>query len=197
MVVRLIISMPNLTLWSLPKSLVSYKVLRLHRIFLYGNFSSTLNWWKNSHSRYNIFNPEKLFKVIKEKKLSIVELVPVVLRELLDYISRLSTQQRLLPNLKWMMVTGESVSVELVNQWLRMYPSIRVVNAYGPTEAADDITQFIVEKPLPENQRTVPIGKPLANLNLYILDGQMQLVPIGVPGEICVSGFGVGEGYGK
>src|SRR5919199_4924586 len=78
-----------------------------------------------------------------------------------------------------------------------MYPSIKVVNAYGPTEAADDITQFIVEKPLPENQRTVPIGKPLANLTLYILDHDMQLVPIGVPGEICVSGFGVAQGYWK
>lgn len=144
-----------------------------------------------------VCNPEKLFNVIKEEKLSIVELVPVLLRELLDYISHLSSHQRLLPNLKWMMVTGEPVSVDLVNQWLRMYPSIRVVNAYGPTEAADDITQFIVETPLPENQRTVPIGKPLANLNLYILDGQMQLVPIGVPGEICVSGFGVGKGYWK
>jgi amino acid adenylation domain-containing protein len=144
-----------------------------------------------------VCNPENLFQVIKEEKITIVELVPVVLRGLLDYISHLSTQQRLLPDLKWMMVTGESVSIELVNQWLRMYPSIKVVNAYGPTEAADDITQFIVEKPLPENQRTVPIGKPLANLNLYILDGEMQLVPIGVPGEICVSGFGVAEGYWK
>ena len=144
-----------------------------------------------------VCNPEELFRVIKEENITIVELVPVVLRGLLDYISHLSTQQRLLPDLKWMMVTGESVSVELVNQWLQMYPSIKVVNAYGPTEAADDITQFIVEKPLPENQRTVPIGKPLANLNLYILDGEMQLVPIGVPGEICVSGFGVAQGYWK
>jgi amino acid adenylation domain-containing protein len=144
-----------------------------------------------------VCNPEKLFNVIKEEKLSIVELVPLILKGLLDYTSCLSAHQRLLPDLKWMMVTGESVSVKLVNQWLRMYPAIRLVNAYGPTEAADDITQFIVEKPLLENQRTVPIGKPLANLNLFILDGQMQLVPIGVPGEICVSGFGVGEGYWK
>jgi non-ribosomal peptide synthase protein (TIGR01720 family) len=89
------------------------------------------------------------------------------------------------------------VSVELVNQWLQIYPAIKVVNAYGPTEAADDITQFIIDKPLPENKRTVPIGKPLANLNLYILDQQMQLVPVGFPGEICVSGFGVGAGYWK
>jgi amino acid adenylation domain-containing protein/non-ribosomal peptide synthase protein (TIGR01720 family) len=144
-----------------------------------------------------VCNPEKLFSVIKDEKLTLVELVPVVLSGLLDYISRFSTDERVLADLKWMMVTGESASVELVNRWLRLYPSIPVVNAYGPTEAADDIAQFIVKKPLPENQRSLPIGKPLANLNLYILDSQMQVVPIGVPGEICVSGFGVGEGYWK
>ena len=144
-----------------------------------------------------VSNPEKLFQILKQEKLTIIELVPVVLTALLNYASRLSPQQRLLPDLKWIMVTGESASVNLVNQCLHLYPSIKVVNAYGPTEAADDITQFIIEKPLPENQRTVPIGKPLANLNLYILDSQMNLVPIGVPGEICVSGYGVGTGYWK
>ncbi|MEP6515217.1 amino acid adenylation domain-containing protein [Microcoleus vaginatus] len=144
-----------------------------------------------------ICNPEKLFEVIQKHKLTLVELVPTVVRGLTDYLSKFSPQQRAFPNLKWMMVTGESVSVELANQWLRLYPSIGVVNAYGPTEAADDITQAIIEKPLPENQRSLSIGQPLANLNLYILDSQMKLVPIGVPGEICVSGFGVGEGYWK
>ncbi|MEH2375577.1 non-ribosomal peptide synthetase [Nostoc sp.] len=144
-----------------------------------------------------VCNPEKLFQVIKQRKITIAEFVPVVLISLLDYISQLAADKRLLPDLKWMMVTGELASVELVNLWLEIYPQIKVVNAYGPTEAADDITQFIIDKPLPKNQRTVPIGKPLANLNLYILDAQMQLLPIGVLGEICVSGFGVGQGYWK
>ncbi|OCQ97718.1 non-ribosomal peptide synthetase [Nostoc sp. MBR 210] len=142
-----------------------------------------------------ICNPAKLFQVIQTEKITIVELVPVILSSLLDYIAQLPPDARLLSHLQWMMVTGESVSVELVNKWLRMYPEIKVVNAYGPSEAADDITQFIVDQPLPENQRTVPIGKPLANLNIYILDAKMQLVPIGFPGEICVSGYGVAEGY--
>ncbi len=142
-----------------------------------------------------ICHPEQLFKLIKQEKLTLVELVPVVVRGLLDYVSQLSTQERLLPDLQCMMITGEYVAVELVNRWLSLYPAIKVANAYGPTEAADDITQFITTKPLPVNQRTVPIGKPLANLNLYILDSQMQLQPIGVPGEICVSGIGVGDGY--
>jgi len=142
-----------------------------------------------------VCDPEKLFQVIQTEQLTLVELVPVLLKGLMNFVSRLPVSQRSLPHLQWMMVTGESVSVQLINQWLNLYPAIPAVNAYGPTEAADDITQWIVEQPLPVNQRSVPIGKPLANIALYVLDAQLGLVPIGVPGEICVSGIGVGEGY--
>ncbi|WP_448269191.1 non-ribosomal peptide synthetase [Nostoc sp. DSM 114159] len=141
--------------------------------------------------------PEQLFAVLKSEQITVVELVPTLFGGLLEYTSQLPNHERILPDLKWMILSGESVSVKWVNKWLEIYPHIRIANAYGPTEAADDITQFIVNKPLPENQRTVPIGKPLANLNLYILDEEMQLLPIGVPGEICVSGIGVGDGYWK
>ncbi|MUG94913.1 amino acid adenylation domain-containing protein [Scytonema sp. UIC 10036] len=141
--------------------------------------------------------PEQLFKVLKSEEITVVELVPALFGGLLEHTSGIPSNERELPSLKWMMVVGEPVSVNWVNKWLQIYPEIKIVNAYGPTEAADDITQFIVDKPLPENQRTIPIGKPLANLNLYILDEQMKLLPIGAPGEICVSGIGVGAGYWK
>ncbi|BDA68759.1 hypothetical protein CAL7716_029250 [Calothrix sp. PCC 7716] len=141
--------------------------------------------------------PDKLFKVLKSEEITVLELVPALFGGLLEYTSELPIYERKLPDLKWMMVVGEPVSVSWVNKWLQIYPEIKIVNAYGPTEAADDITQFIVDKPFSENQRTVPIGKPLANLNLYILDEQMKLLPIGAPGEICVSGIGVGAGYWK
>lgn len=140
---------------------------------------------------------EKLFKILKSEKITVVELVPALFGGLLEYASSLPVQERELPDLKWMMVVGEPISVKRVNEWLSIYPHIKIADAYGPTEAADDITQFIVDRSFPENQRTVPIGKPLANLNLYILDEQMKLLPIGAPGEICVSGIGVGDGYWK
>jgi amino acid adenylation domain-containing protein/non-ribosomal peptide synthase protein (TIGR01720 family) len=142
-----------------------------------------------------VCDPEKLFSVIQKARITIVELVPVVFGGLINYLEKLSSEQRALPHLKWMMVTGETVSVDSVNRWLNLHSSISVINAYGPSEASDDITQYIIDKPLLENQRTLPIGKPLANLNIYILSEKTQLVPIGVPGEICVSGYGVGLGY--
>lgn len=144
-----------------------------------------------------VADAEKLFDVIKQQRISIVELVPAVLRNLLDYISTLSIYERELSDLKWMMATGESLAVELANRWLTIYPQIKLVNCYGPTEASDDISQFIVEDPLPANSKSVPIGTSLANLNIYILDEKMRLVPPGVPGEICVAGIGVGDGYWK
>lgn len=140
---------------------------------------------------------EKLFNVLKSAKVTVVELVPTLFKVLLEYTSQLSIQKRELPDLQWMILSGESISIEWINQWLAIYPQIKIANAYGPTEAADDIAQFIVEQPIPKNQRTIPIGKPLANLNLYVLDESMQLLPIGAPGEICVSGIGVGDGYWK
>lgn len=142
-----------------------------------------------------ICDPEKLFQVIQQENITLLELVPVVLRGLLEYIAHLTPEVSQLPCLQWMMVTGDSVSVDLVNQWLNLYPTIPIVNAYGPSEASDDITQAIIKQPLPVNQRSVSIGKPLANLNLYVLDKDLQVLPIGVPGEICVSGYGVGLGY--
>ena len=129
------------------------------------------------------------------KRVTIFEFVPIVLNEVLEFVSGLSPEQRALPNLDYAMVTGEAVSVNLVNRWHQLYPEIPLCNAYGPTEAADDICQFTMVKPLPENCLRVPIGTPIANTAIYVLDTNLQLLPIGVPGEICVAGIGVGEGY--
>lgn len=143
----------------------------------------------------DVTHSEKLFRLVKENKIDVVELVPVALQLLMEFVRQLPPAERALPSLRWMMATGEAVSTELVNDWLALYPHIPVVNAYGPTEAADDVIQCAISAPLPPAQKTVPIGKPLANLKVYIVDELLRLVPAGVAGEICIGGIGVGEGY--
>lgn len=142
-----------------------------------------------------VTDPEQLFEVIKSKDLSLVELVPVVLRTLVDYLADVPVAERALPALCWMMATGDALPVDLVNRWFALYPDIPIANTYGPTEASDDITLFMTDKPLAADRTIVPIGPPMPNLNIFILDPSLDLVPFGVPGEICVSGIGVGEGY--
>ncbi|MCP4688577.1 MAG: AMP-binding protein, partial [Desulfobacterales bacterium] len=83
----------------------------------------------------------------------------------------------------------------LANRWLAAYPDIPLVNAYGPTEAADDVCQHVMDAPLPASRRAAPIGRPVANMSVHVLDRHPRLTPRGVPGEICVSGVGVGPGY--
>ncbi len=145
----------------------------------------------------DVTQSEKLFTLVNRHQIQVVELVPVALQLLMEYVRTLPKAEQVFTELDWMMATGEAVSVDLVNDWLRLFPHIPVVNAYGPTEAADDVIQCAIHKPLPASQRSVPIGKPLANLGVYLVDDYLRLVPPGIPGEICIGGIGVGEGYWK
>lgn len=140
-------------------------------------------------------HPARLFQLIREEQITLVEFVPSVLHLLLEHIESLPESERALPDLQWLLVTGEAFPVALVNQWLACYPDIKVLNAYGPSEASDDVIQHVIEHPLKSHTRTVPIGKPIANMNAFVVDSQQQLLPLGVTGEIAVSGVGVGLGY--
>jgi amino acid adenylation domain-containing protein len=137
------------------------------------------------------------FRALQWYRITILETVPSMMTASLEA----GTEGRD-TYLKWMLSTGEPLTPTLVNQWYKHYPHVSLVNAYGPTEAADDITHYIVPvvPAVPANtksQTTVPIGKPLQNLHIYILDKYLSLCPIGVRGEICVAGIGVGKGYWK
>lgn len=138
---------------------------------------------------------DKMFALVNRYQVNVVELVPVAWQLLIEHVKSLTESERVMPSLKWLMATGEAVPVPMVNEWLSLFPHIPVVNAYGPTEAADDVIQNTITRPLPADVRSVPIGKPLANMNVFIVDEHLRLVPPGIPGEICLSGIGVGNGY--
>src|SRR6266566_4274083 len=108
----------------------------------------------------------------------------------------LETSQRpSLQKLRWLIPTGEALPVELCQRWLQYYPHIPLLNAYGPTECSDDVTHYAIYEPPAETSRSIPIGKAIPNLRLYVLDRYLQPVPIGVSGELYVGGIGVGRGY--
>ena len=139
-------------------------------------------------SKETQLEPAKLSGALQKGGVTIFESVPSLITSFLDGINTK------LPELRWLLATGEPLSVSLAAKWYSHFPGVQLVNAYGPTEASDDITHCMVEPPH-EGQASIPIGKPIQNTHIYILDQYLNICPVGVKGEICVAGAGVGKGY--
>jgi amino acid adenylation domain-containing protein len=135
------------------------------------------------------------FVLIERFKVNLVELVPSVLNMLLYEVEQMEEKRKALLSLQYLMVTGENVPRNLVNRWLKFFANIPVVNAYGPSETADDVCQEIIYEPIPETQSRVSIGRPLPNIQVYVMDEALRTVPPMVQGEIVVGGICIGAGY--
>ncbi|MCK4258430.1 MAG: amino acid adenylation domain-containing protein [Halanaerobiales bacterium] len=142
------------------------------------------------YSKEVAVNPPRFVELLIKDQITVLEVVPSFLSVMLDYLENKYYE---LETLRYLLVTGETVKPNLIQRWFDLYPCIKVVNAYGPTEASDDITHFIMDRAY--LGESIPIGYPLDNFHIYIVDKYMNLCPIGVKGEICVSGIGVGRGY--
>ncbi|WP_442964092.1 amino acid adenylation domain-containing protein [Pseudomonas sp. Leaf59] len=95
--------------------------------------------------------------------------------------------------LRQVMCSGEALPGSLVRRFKQQLPGIGLYNLYGPTEAAVDVTAWrCIRAEMPDN---TPIGKPIANTRMYVLDAQMQPVPLGVVGELYIGGVQVARGY--
>ena len=91
--------------------------------------------------------------------------------------------------------SGEALSVPLARRLAQRLPTCRLWNLYGPTEAAIDVSCWPC-LPVPQEPGAIlPIGRPIANIQLYVLDPQRQPVPIGVAGELWIGGIGLARGY--
>ncbi len=143
--------------------------------------------------KFELLDYERLLTTINKTNVSLVEFVPTYMWGLLSYIKECPTPVSL-KGLQWIMLVGEAIPAQLVNDLRKLYPTIKLLNAYGPCEASDDVIQYEITANLEEESR-VPIGKVIPNMNVAILNSELQLCPIGVSGEICVSGVGVGAGY--
>jgi len=133
---------------------------------------------------------KKLLDNIERDGVTILEVVPSLLHNIVEIQKK---SGRSLKGVEQLMSTGEELTTRLANRFIYQNPKIALINAYGPTEASDDITHYRIVAE--EKGERIPIGKPIQNMQIYILNENNKTQPIGIPGELCVSGDGLARGY--
>ncbi|KAF4406782.1 amino acid adenylation domain-containing protein [Streptomyces lycii] len=140
-------------------------------------------------------DPELLFPLTAREQVTVLEVVPSLLRAALDSWDETGESPEL-PSLRRLVVTGEVLPADLCARWTARFPGIPMVNAYGPTECSDDVTHAVITADeLPRGRASAPIGRAVRNTRLFVLGDELQPVPAGTPGELYVAGEGVGRGY--
>src|SRR5256884_398965 len=137
-----------------------------------------------------ILDAKRFIDKIVKGRVSVLQVVPSYLEVLVSYLEQ---HPRELPHLRRVSVTGEVLKKELVQRWFAVKPAIKLMNAYGLTETSDDTNHEILDS-VPRRER-VPLGRPINNVRVYIVDEQLSPVPLGAPGEIVFAGICVGRGY--
>ncbi|MDQ1355593.1 MAG: hypothetical protein QG657_5903 [Acidobacteriota bacterium] len=139
--------------------------------------------------------PDVMIETIEKHRATTIDFTPPVLNVFLDYISGLGIAGKV-ASLQWVFVGVETIGSELVkkfNEVLYTANGSQLINAYGPTETTVDVTAFNCS--LEAFQGPVPIGNPMGNTRVYILDKYGNVQPIGVVGELYIAGDSVSRGY--
>ncbi|KVD90450.1 non-ribosomal peptide synthetase [Burkholderia sp. ABCPW 14] len=134
-----------------------------------------------------------LIRRMAADSVTILEVVPTYLLAVVEYLEAHPDCARP-ASMTFLIVNGETVDATLIRRWFALFPATKVINAYGPTEASDDITHHLMS-PEDEIVNPVPVGRALANFDIYIVDDALRPVPIGTRGEIVATGVGIGRGY--
>jgi amino acid adenylation domain-containing protein len=132
---------------------------------------------------------DRFASYLRSHPIDVLKITPTHLRALLDD----DHTQAVLPK-RWLVLGGESLSWQLVERLRAAAPTCRILNHYGPTETTVGTCTFEVGMASPLGS-TVPIGRPLPRARAYVVDHNLRLLPIGVPGELCIGGDGVASGY--
>jgi amino acid adenylation domain-containing protein len=141
--------------------------------------------------------PGRLMREVERAGVTVLEVVPTMLRAMLEEAGSGGLGESEFSKLRWMIATGEELDAESSRRWMMRYTGVGLMNAYGPTECSDDVTHHVVREGLEAGSRKVAIGKAVGNVRLYIVDERMEAVAEGVAGELLVGGVAVGRGYHK
>jgi surfactin family lipopeptide synthetase C len=133
--------------------------------------------------------PAGLIEIIKSQKVNILWLTSALFNLIIDTIP-----QGLL-GVKQLLIGGESLSTAHVRRALELLPKTQIINGYGPSECTVFTCCYPIPHQLAENVRSIPIGKPIGDRTIYLLDRDLNRVPIGVAGELYVGGASVARGY--
>ncbi len=132
-------------------------------------------------------DPAYLVSLINDQRVTTMHFVPSMLHAFL-----LEPNVEQCASLKRVICSGEALSSDVQERFFARLDA-ELHNLYGPTEAAIDVTYWACQRG--SRDLVVPIGRPIANIQIYILDEAMQPVPVGVPGELYIGGVGVARGY--
>ncbi len=156
--------------------------------------ATTFEYWApllNGFSLYMLedkafLDLDRLGHTIRENRITLMWLTAPLFNQIVDY------DVSLLKGLEQLLVGGDTLSPRHINTLRHEVPGIKIVNGYGPTENTTFTACYRIEQDFDER---IPIGRPINNGSVYILDNAGKLVPIGVLGELCVSGAGLARGY--
>ena len=136
-------------------------------------------------------DPRSILSAIDRYNVTHINFVPSMLNAFLSMLEQEDTQ--VVNKLKYVFAAGEALSVGLVKNFYNIINNVRLENIYGPTESTIYATGYSIHSG--DELAYVPIGKALQNIKAYIVDKNNNLQPVGVAGELCLSGIGLARGY--
>ncbi|HLP48374.1 MAG TPA: amino acid adenylation domain-containing protein, partial [Candidatus Kapabacteria bacterium] len=134
---------------------------------------------------------ELIFAWVERNKVTHINFVPSMFNIFIDHVT-MENKNRL-SGLKYLILAGEALFPVLVKKFKDLGTGISLENIYGPTEATVYSSRYSLSEW--QGNGSIPIGKPLPNIKLYILNKYHYLQPVGIPGELCISGPGLARGY--
>lgn len=137
-------------------------------------------------------NPLLILNKIAQQHITHINFVPSMFKIFMEFLDNEENVKKL-ENLKWIFIGGEAVSSEIVEKFRLLNTSIKLENVYGPTECTIWASNYSFEDY--DKNRNIPIGFPLDNICWYIVSENNELQPVGLAGELCLSGAGLARGY--
>jgi len=152
-------------------------------------WGALLHGGKCALSTGKLTDPRELGDVLRKRQVNTLWLTAAMFNSVIDQ------EPQALGAIKQLLIGGEALSLPHVNKALQHLPNTRIINGYGPTESTTFTCCYAIPRQLNDDLPSVPIGRPIGNTQIYLLDAHLNPVPIGVAGELHIGGDGLARGY--